>query len=978
MATPRQQTGRTSARRQARLCRSRTQSGQALIELLVAFGIFGLFSVAVTTLSVDALWSMQASPEYTAASASAQEGLEAARQIADRAWTALTYGDHGVTVETAGNETRYAFAATADTRGIYTRVVRISEVQRDGNGNIVEQGGTIDPDTRRVTSIITWQTGITRRQSQVTLTTLLTNWESFSWTETLESEFRQGTLTSTEVIAVAPPPAGNGSVRLAGAVDWSAPAIRGILDVPGTGDGRAAAVRNGYVYMVTDDGGDGRLVVIDVSDVTTPTLAGSVSLGAPAADLVVFGGYAYVARASGTGELAVVNVQTPGAPALTRTVDLAGTAPGRSVAGEGSTLLVGRDGNASANELITLSLSDPTNPSPLGSLGLNGDPDLTSLAVRSGTAVAGTSADTAEVTLIDVSTPANPAVRGTLDLSGNTDTTDVAVSGQRAYATRAGDADYVVADITNLGSPTLLGSLDLGNGANGLAVEGGFAYVAARAQGSEFQRVDTGTPSSLSVAGSTAVGAEPKGITFAGNYAFLATAGNDRELVIVGGGEGGWANPTELGSVNLGGGKPLLTVTVAGDYAYLGREKAEGQSEFVVANVQEPRSPTILGQLEINDAVHDIAVAGHRAFLATDQNAKELVAVDVANPNAPTELGSYNAPGNSDGLGVAVLGNTAVLATRANSSGPEVSLLDVSDPTAPNLQGSIDLPGNQDVNAVTASGTHLFLATSDPARDIQIYDITNPAAPTLSGSYDTVGTGNAISLALRATELYVGTRNNGGGDPEFFVLNVSTPSAPQLVSGGSALDIGGDVLGLDVAGTVGFIGTSRGDQEFQTLSLSNLASPAVLGIEEVDATVNDVVVAGTYAYLATAETSAELQIFKSSDAAGFATSGTYDSIAFDSGSPSTVWESLGWTVVLNAGTVQFQLRRGDTQAALESALFVGPDGTTNTLYDTSPAALTLPNSTDPLPGRWIQWRATFNGTQVATPELQDVTLTFRQ
>ena len=50
----------------------------------------------------------------------------------------------------------------------------------------------------------------------------------------------------------------------------------------------------------------------------------------------------------------------------------------------------------------------------------------------------------------------------------------------------------------------------------------------------------------------------------------------------------------------------------------------------------------------------------------------------------------------------------------------------------------------------------------------------------------------------------------------------------------------------------------------------------------------------------------------------------------------------------------------------------------DTFYTTSPIALTLPNSTDPLPGRWIQWRATFQGTQVATPELQDVTLTFRQ
>ncbi|MDP3685769.1 MAG: hypothetical protein Q8R32_02980, partial [bacterium] len=255
-----------------------------------------------------------------------------------------------------------------------------------------------------------------------------------------------------------------------------------------------------------------------------------------------------------------------------------------------------------------------------------------------------------------------------------------------------------------------------------------------------------------------------------------------------------------------------------------------------------------------------------------------------------------------------------------------------------------------------------------------------------SGSYNTVGSGNAISLVLRATELYVGTRNNGGGDPEFFILNVSNPSNPQLFSfpeSGSALNIGGDVLGLDVSGTVGFIGSNREDEEFQTLNLAALTSPAVLGKKEFEATVNDVTVAGTYAYLATAEADekdieGEFHIFKSADAGGFATSGTYDSIAFDSGSLNTVWEGFSWNVVLNAGTVRFHIRRGDTQTALENALFLGPDGTSNTYYEVSPTVLTLPNSTDPLPGRWIQWRATFNGTQVATPELQDVTLTFRQ
>lgn len=961
----------------------RLTRGQVLIELLVALGVFGILAIAVTGLAIDALWSLDAATDLTAAVAYTEEGLEAARQIADRSWTALVVGNHGVAVETVGEETRYTFSATSDTEGPYTRTLEVLDVQRDAGGNIVESGGTVDPDTRRVTSTITWQTGVTRRQQRVSLVTLLTNWESYSWTETLQAQFQQGTLTSTEVVAAPEPPTDNGSVRLAGAVDWSAPVVRGTFDAAGSGDGRAVVVRNGYAYLVTDDGSGGRLLVVDVSDVTAPVLAGSVSIGAPGAGLALSGGYAYVARETSSGELVVVDVRTPTAPSLVRTVDLDGAARARSVAMDGSLLVIGREGNTAGNELYTFTVSgtDPTNPVASGSLGLAGDPAINAIALRSGVAVLGTSENTAELAVVNVGNPSSPTLLGTLDLSGNTDGTGVSVSGQRAYVTRAGDQEFVVVDLTNVGSPSVLGALDLGNGANGVAAEGGFAYVAARSQASEFQRVDTGTPSALSVAGSAAVGAEPKAVAFSGIYAYLATAGNDRELVVVGGGEGGWANPTLLGSVNLGGNKPLMVVAVSGDYAYAGRQKAEGNAEFLVFSIREPRTPSLAGQLEVNDMVSDVAVSGHRAFLATDRDTKEFITVNVANPASPTELGSYNAPSNADGRGVFLLGNLAVLATRANASGPEVYLLDVTNPGSPVLRSSINLAGNPDVNAVVGTSTTLYLATSDSTRDVQSYDITNPSAPTFLGSYNTTGSGNAITLALRGTELYVGTRNNGGGgEPEFFILDVSMPSSLHLVSTGSALDIGSSVLGLDVSGTVGFVGSDRDDKEFQTLNLASLASPALLGTEEIDESVNDVTIAGTYAFLATLEDDdeGEFRIYKSADASGFATGGTYESIKFDSAASSTVWEGLSWNASLNGGTLRFQVRRGDTQTGLENALYAGPDGTANTFYDVTPATLTLPNSLDPLPGQWFQWKAFVNGSETASPELQEVTATFRR
>lgn len=991
----------------ARRKTSRSRAGTALIELLVALGVFGALAAAVTTLSVDALWTLHSGADYAGAVAYAQEGLEAARQIADRSWTLLTSGDHGVTVETAGAETRYAFVGSADTVDIYTRVVNVADVQRDASGNIVLSGGTLDPDTKRITATVSFATGSTRRAASVQLTAYLTNWESFSWTETLQAQFRQGTLTSTEVIAAAEPPADNGSVRLAGAVDWTAPVVRGTFDAAGSGDGRAVVVQNGYAYLVTDDGGDGRLLIINATDVTAPTLAGSVPLGAPGYGLVVSGGYAYVARGSGSGELAVIDIRTPATPTLVRTVDAPGSAAGRSIAGEGALLLLGRNGSGSTDEVhaYTIPSADAANPTAQGSLNLSGDPTVESVVLRSGTAFLATTGDPAELVVVNATAPASLTQQGTLDLSGTTDATGVAVSGPSVYLTRSGGNEFVVADVSNLSRPVVLGELDLGNGANGLAVEGGFAYVAAREQGNEFQRVDAGTPAALSVAGAAAVGAEPKGATFAGNYAFLATAGNDRELVIVGGGEGGWANPTLVGSINLGGNKDGRVVVVAGDYAYIGREKASEGGEFLIYDVSEPRTPTFVGQAEIGDTVRSILLDGHRAYLATYRDRREFQVADVSNPASPRIIATFRVPGNTaDGMALYKTGNIVVMTTRANDDtdtadvrdrdsddddgpagmdeldpGPEVLLLDVADPANPILRGQIDFGTNITVRHVTGNSTHMFLATSDNAAEVKIYDIQDPARPVLVGSYNTTGSGEGRMVVLRGTTLFVGTRNNGGGtDPEFFILDVSNPAAPVLRSSGSALDIRADVFGLDVAGTVGFIGTTRRDRGFVTLDLTNLNSPAELGVREMNDSVNFVGVYGTFAFVASDDDNAEVQIFKSADATGFATTGTYDSIQFDSGATTTVWESVSWNAILNSGTLQFQLRRGDTQAALAAATFTGPDGTANTYYTTAGSALTLPNSTDPLPGRWIQWRAFFNGTQVATPELQDLTLTFRR
>lgn len=57
----------------------------------------------------------------------------------------------------------------------FTRDIVFADVSRDANSNIVEQGGTIDPNTKKATATVLWQDRGTTRQVQLLM--YLTNWK---------------------------------------------------------------------------------------------------------------------------------------------------------------------------------------------------------------------------------------------------------------------------------------------------------------------------------------------------------------------------------------------------------------------------------------------------------------------------------------------------------------------------------------------------------------------------------------------------------------------------------------------------------------------------------------------------------------------------------------------------------------------------------------------------------------------------------
>lgn len=950
----------------ARLTARTSTRGQALIELLVAFGIFALFSAGVTTLSVDALWTLQTGPEYTGASAYAQEGLEAARQIADRSWPLMVLGNHGVTIETVGNETRYTFTGTSDARGIYTRVVSIAEVQRDGSGAIVETGGTPDPDSRRVTATVSWQTGFTRRQQQVTTNTLLTNWEGFSWTETKKAEFEQGVLTDTAAIAAPPPPADNGSVRIRGNVGGASQyKVKGFVNfnVNGPSDGRDLVISGSYVYLVTSLGaGNARFYVVDVSNTTAPQLVAQLDPGGKLFSVALSGNYAYVATDRNGGELRVINITNPRSPSLGIELDVDSNADGLSVAVDGAYLYLGTNENDSPGahpEFYVFSIANPAVPTLVGSLELPEDPDVTGVAPAGSRVYLSVDQDDdgqASLMTVNVSTPASPQLvaTGTENLVNCSRATNIAASGGKAYVTCEGSKTLHVLSLANADNPSVLGSLTQNGIANDVAVSGSFAYLATEVSGRQFSRVPLANPASLVVDVTTALDGPARAIVVSGTCAYLATNGNEAELAIICGASGS-DTMSVAGSLDTSGTQDGRSIALHGTTAFLGTGNA-----LYAIDVSTPTNPILLGSLSTGGSVEDIAIDGSHAYLATTRSDAELLVVPITNPSSLSVLGSYNA--SDPGASVAISGSQVYLGTAGSG---KFLVLNISTPSTPSLQGHVTVgrhvtdivmdtnntngvfvslqsanftpspyspscssgalpqdtqrvahgvPGISKVldilkhvwNQPPAAHAFQHAPSADDTEEVRRIDVSNPAAPALGASVNPNEIDSGQGVSSVGSSVYLVTGEKTGAEPELYILR-SQNNTLALESSGSALNIGGRVNDIAPYDIFAFLATSLTGKEFTVIDVSRHASPILHGWLNLCAEAHALAISGTNAYVATTHDSKELTIVQGIDAIAFALTGTAQSITFDA-TQLRLWERIGWSTTLNGGTVTFQVR----------------------------------------------------------------------
>jgi len=155
------------------------EKGMSLIEILIVISIIALTLTSLFGLTSFSLSAMNLTKQTYEANNIAQELMEQARSFRDSTnWSTSGLGilttSTDYYIQKSGSPEKWQFVEGTEIIDDFTRKIVLESVQRDGADNIVEMGGALDSNTKKVTVTVSWREK--NKTHQVELITYLTNW----------------------------------------------------------------------------------------------------------------------------------------------------------------------------------------------------------------------------------------------------------------------------------------------------------------------------------------------------------------------------------------------------------------------------------------------------------------------------------------------------------------------------------------------------------------------------------------------------------------------------------------------------------------------------------------------------------------------------------------------------------------------------------------------------------------------------------
>jgi len=473
-------------------------AGFGIIEIIVAMSIMIIIAATGASTVLHSFSSNRLGGEETQATLFAQEGVEAVRSIKNQDWANLSMGTYGL--DNSGGT--WTLSGSSETEGKYTRQIVISQVQRDSNGDIVDSGGTVDPDTLKATSQVDWEFTPTRNNT-VTLVTYLSNFEK---------------------------PVSSSSFG-----NWSQPQLVTVLNATNSDDGIKIQVQGNYAYMVKR-GGNPDFVTIDITNPASPSIIASTDISGSPENIAVSGNYAYIASTQDSGELRIYDISNPSTLTYLGAYNAPGSANALGVYVVGTTAYLVRI-SSSDHEFFVINVSSPASPTLIGSTNLS---DYGKEVVVMGNyAYVATYSDTRELEVVSISNPSSPSVVSWFDASGSSNAQAIDGVGNTIVLARNSGNIHVI-DVSNPLSPSQVAYYDADDDVEDVDIyQGGsltYAFFATDESSAEFVLLDITNPSSTSLVSTLNLASQLNGIAYheGKDRAFAVSEADSAELMVIG------------------------------------------------------------------------------------------------------------------------------------------------------------------------------------------------------------------------------------------------------------------------------------------------------------------------------------------------------------------------------------------------------------------------------------------------------------
>ncbi len=132
------------------------KKGFMIVEILVAISIITVSILAAMSVVQKSISVARQSLHASQASFLLEEGAEVARILRDNAWTNISSLSVATNYYPTFSTPNWSLSTTPNTVGIFTRIVTISNVNRDNTTKDISASGTDDPKTKLITITVSW------------------------------------------------------------------------------------------------------------------------------------------------------------------------------------------------------------------------------------------------------------------------------------------------------------------------------------------------------------------------------------------------------------------------------------------------------------------------------------------------------------------------------------------------------------------------------------------------------------------------------------------------------------------------------------------------------------------------------------------------------------------------------------------------------------------------------------------------------